>query len=58
MDGTVESAELIDSIQAKLSEKFSISHTTLQCETHLCKQADVCTFVDSSNTLHEHSHNH
>ncbi|PPC99558.1 MAG: cation transporter [Methylotenera sp.] len=56
MDGTVDSTELINSIQTTLSDKFAISHTTLQCETSLCNQAEVCTFIDSSNVLHEHSH--
>lgn len=58
MDGTVDSTELINSIQTTLSDKFAISHTTLQCETSLCNQAEVCTFIDSSNVLHEHSHQH
>lgn len=56
MDGTIESTELINTIQTKLSEKFNITHATLQCETSLCSQAEVCTFIDSSNVLHEHSH--
>lgn len=58
MDGTVESPDLIETIQTMLQDKFSISHTTLQCESHLCKQAEVCTFIDSTNALHEHSHDH
>ncbi|PPD43550.1 MAG: cation transporter [Methylotenera sp.] len=58
MDGTVDSAKLINAIQSRLSDKFSITHTTLQCETTLCAQAEVCTFIDSSNVLQEHSHDH
>lgn len=58
MDGTVESTELINVIQTSLSDKFSITHATLQCETTLCGQAEVCTFIDSANALHEHSHDH
>lgn len=58
MDGTVESTELINTIQSSLSDKFAISHSTLQCETKLCNQAEECTFIDSSNTLQHDSHNH
>lgn len=58
MDGTVESSELINSLQTKLAEKFSISHVTLQCESSLCSQAEECTFIDSANTLQQHSHQH
>ena len=58
MDGTVESTELISVIQKKLSDQFAITHCTLQCELVLCAQAEECTFIDSSNALHQHSHNH
>lgn len=58
MDGTVESTHLINAIQSSLSDKFAITHTTLQCETKLCDQAEECVFIDSSNTLHEHTHDH
>lgn len=58
IDGTVESTTLINSIQSSLSDKFAITHTTLQCETKLCDQADECVFLDSSKTLHEHTHDH
>lgn len=58
MDGTVESTELISVIQKRLSDKFAITHSTLQCESVLCGQAEECTFIDSSNTLHQHSHDH
>ena len=58
MDGTVESTEIIDVIQSSLSNKFAITHSTLQCESKLCNQAEECTFIDSSNTLQHDSHNH
>lgn len=58
MDGTVESTALISVIQKRLSDQFAITHSTLQCEFVLCGQAEECTFIDSSNTLHQHSHNH
>lgn len=58
MNGTVETTELISAIQSNLAEKFAITHTTLQCETKLCNQAEECTFIDSSNTLQRDSHNH
>lgn len=58
MDGTVEPTQLINAIQSSLSDKFAITHTTLQCETKLCNQAEECIFIDSSNTLHEHTHDH
>lgn len=58
MDGTVESTMLINAIQSSLSDKFAITHTTLQCETKLCDQAEECVFIDGSNTLKQHSHNH
>ncbi len=50
MDGTVESTNLIRVIQSSLSDKFAITHTTLQCETRLCNQAEECTFTDSPTT--------
>ncbi len=58
IDGTVESTTLINAIQSSLSDKFAITHTTLQCETRLCDQAEECVFIDSSNTIHEHTHDH
>lgn len=58
MDGTIESTELISVIQKKLSDQFAITHSTLQCESVLCSQAEECTFIDSSNTLQHDSHNH
>lgn len=58
MDGTVESTEIIDVIQSSLSNKFAITHSTLQCESKLCNQAEECTLIDSSNTLQHDSHNH
>jgi len=58
MDGTVESTTLINAIQSSLSDKFAITHTTFQCETKLCDQAEKCVFIDGSNTLQQHSHNH
>lgn len=58
MDETVDSTELISAIQTILAEKFAITHSTLQCEITLCKQAEECTFVDSSKALHQHSHKH
>lgn len=57
-DGTVESTELINAIQSKLAKKFAITHTTLQCETNLCDQAEECTFIDSTNTLQHDAHSH
>lgn len=53
MDGTVESTELICILQTVLVEKFTITHTTLQCETSLCGQAEECTFIDSSHAPHQ-----
>ncbi len=58
MDGTVASTDLIKTIQPMLAEKFGISHSTLQCETHLCSQAEECTFIDSAENLQQHSHKH
>lgn len=58
MDGTISSTELINVIQSRLAEKFGILHATLQCESVLCSQAEECTFIDSAENLHQHSHNH
>lgn len=58
MDGTVESTDLIRTIQSMLSERFAITHITLQCESILCSQAEECTFIDSLEKLHQHSHEH
>lgn len=57
MDGTIESTTLISAIQSSLSDKFGITHTTLQCESKLCDQAEECLFLDSSKTLQQDSHN-
>lgn len=59
MDGKVDLTDLIIVIQSCLYDKFSITHTTLQCETTLCSQAEKCTFTDSHTTnLHKNPHNY
>lgn len=58
MDGSVESTEIIHTIQTTLSEKFSITHSTLQCEITLCRQAEECSLNEASESAHQHSHDH